>query len=80
MVCHLIELLDAFDMCANDSFLFFKHTDGAVNLYVAELFVIEVTKSGGHLVLAFVVEEHIEGPCVVVDFKLGTHWFFYAAK
>ena len=80
MVCYLIELLDAFDMDANNSFLLFEYTDGAIDLDVAELLVIEVTESLRKLVLVFVVEEDVESASIVVDFKLGTHGLLYATE
>ena len=80
MVCYLIELLDAFDMDANNSFLLFEYTDGAIDLDVAELLVIEVPESLRKLVLVFVVEEDVESAGIVVDFKLGTHGFLYATQ
>ena len=80
MVCHLIELFDAFDVGANDSFLFFEDTDSSIDLDVTELLVVEVSEGGRHLVLAFMVKEDVESTRIIVDFKLGAHWLFYSTE
>ena len=73
MIRHFIKLLDPFDERAHDSLLFLEDADVAVDLCVAKLVIVEVPKCCRYLVLALMVEEHVERARVIVDFELCAH-------
>ena len=79
MISHLIKLLDSLDKRSNDGFLFFENPYVPIYLCVAKLFVIEVSQSRWHLVLAFMIEEYIKCPCIIINFKLSAHWLLYSS-
>ena len=78
MIGHLIKLLNALDVCTNDSLLLLEHSDIPVDLSISELLIVEISESSRHLILTLVVEKHMEGAGVVVNLKLRPHWLFYA--
>ena len=65
--------VDALYVRANDSLFFLEDSDIAVHFHIRELLVLEVLQRGRNLVLALVVEQHIESSRVVVYFELRTH-------
>lgn len=67
-------------MSSHDGLLLFKDADVTVDLNVSELLVAEIFERGGHLVLTFMIEEHVECARVVVYFKLCAHRLFYTTQ
>ena len=80
MIGHLIKLLNALDVCTNDSLLFFEHSNIPVDLSISELLIVKVSESSRHLILTLVVEKHMEGAGIVVNLELRPHWFFNALE
>ena len=80
VIGHLVKLLNALDVCADDSLLFFEDSDVTVHFSVAELIIIEVPQRCRHLVLALVVEDDVERASVVIDFELSAHRFLNSTK
>ena len=80
VICHLIKLLNALYMGTHNSFLFFENSNVAIDLSIAELIIAEIPQSSWHLIFTLVVKQNMECPCVVIDFKLCSHGFFYTSK
>lgn len=73
VVGHFIKLVDPFYVSSYYGLLLFKHPNVPIYLGIAELLILKVSQSCGHLVLALVIEEDVESTRVVIDLKLGPH-------
>lgn len=80
VICQLVKLLDLLDVTSYDGLLLLEDTDIAVDLNIGELLIDKITKGSWYLILALVIKEDVEGPRVVVDLELCTHWFFNTAE
>jgi len=80
MVGKLIKLLYSLNVSAHDSLLLLEHTDVAVYLSIAELVVLKVSQRRRYLVLALVVEKHVEGSRVIINLELCPHRLLYSSK
>jgi hypothetical protein len=57
VVGNLLKLLNASDVSTHDSLLLLKHPEGAENLHIGELLVIEVFEGLREKTLVFLIEE-----------------------
>lgn len=76
VVGDLLKFLNAPDVSANNSLLFFVDSDCAEDLCVGELLVVEVLEGSWQLVLIFLIEDDLARGSIVVDLKNDTHGFF----
>ena len=100
MVRDFVKLLNALDVGAYNSFLFFEHSDGPVDFHIHEmaktvketirfckvkadmaqnslkkvyLLIIEILQSHRDLVFSLLIEDDLEGACVIVNLEQCPH-------
>lgn len=69
MVCHLVEFIYAFDVCAHNSLLFFENSDCPVHFYIKQFVKVKALQGGWNFIFSFLVENNLESLSVVIYLK-----------